>query len=428
LATLALMTSENIERDKHFPFNFVVNILDGGFFGFGMGFASFVTVLPLFVSTMTDSAILIGLIPAIHVLGWQLPQMFTAQHVSRQPRYKPLVMFRTLQERLPFLGLMVVAWFLPKIGAQLALGLTFLLLIWQGLGGGFTATAWQAMVGKIIPGDRWGLFFGFQAAAANLLASVSAVIAGFLLQRMASPVGFAYCFLFASVGMVISWIFLYQTREGNSSRTRSNNQKNDYWDSLKRILHKDRNFRWFLVVRILAQVGTMGFSFYTVYAVRQYEIGESSAGILTGVLTVIQTAVNPLMGWLGDRWSYRGVMGLGLCAAVISTTIAWLLPGASWFYVVFGLAGIANVAVWTIGMAMTLEYGSESERPAYIGLANTLVAPTAFLIPLLGGLLADIAGYKATFFASAVGGLVTVAVVVIFLRDQKKSIQGAYAE
>jgi hypothetical protein len=28
---------------------------------------------PLFVSTFTDSAILIGLVPAIHNMGWQLP-------------------------------------------------------------------------------------------------------------------------------------------------------------------------------------------------------------------------------------------------------------------------------------------------------------------------------------------------------------------
>ena len=91
-----------------------------------------------------------------------------------------------------------------------------------------------------------------------------------------------------------------------------------------------------------------------------------------------------------------------------------------WFYLVFGLAGIANVAVWTIAMAMTLEFGTESERPAYIGLANTLVAPTAFLIPLFGGWLADMAGYQTTFIASAIGGLITLCVIDIFLERSKK--------
>lgn len=421
---VAALTPETLERDKSFRHNFVVNVLDGGFFGFGMGFGSLGTVIPLFISMMTDSAILIGLIPAIHVVGWQLPQLFTAQNVARQRRHKPMVMFRTVQERLPFLGLAVIAWFLPEIGPRIALGLSFGMLVWQGLGGGFTATAWQSMVGKIIPGDRWGLFFGFQSAAASLFASVSAILAGIILERVDSPINYSICFLLTTAAMVISWVFLNQTREVESVVVRAEDPSGEYWQSLRRILLKDHNFRWFITVRILAQLGTMGFSFYIVYAVRQYGIGEGTAGVLTAVLTIIQTAFNPIMGWLGDRWSHRGVMGIGILAATASTTLAWLSPGVGWFYLVFGLAGIANVAVWTIAMAMTLEFGSESERPAYIGLANTLVAPTAFVIPLLGGTLADMTGYKGAFIASAVGGLITALVLTFFLKGQRKKPDG----
>jgi hypothetical protein len=40
-----------IERNKNFPFNFFVNVMDGALFGLALGFASFSTVIPLFVST-----------------------------------------------------------------------------------------------------------------------------------------------------------------------------------------------------------------------------------------------------------------------------------------------------------------------------------------------------------------------------------------
>jgi hypothetical protein len=125
---------------KHLRHNFLVNMGDGGFFGFALGFASFVTIIPLFVSQMTNSAALIGLIPGIHAMGWQLPQLLTAGRVSRQRRYKPMVLLMTINERIPFLGFALVAWLLPTIGARVALWATFLLLIWQGLGAGFTAT------------------------------------------------------------------------------------------------------------------------------------------------------------------------------------------------------------------------------------------------------------------------------------------------
>jgi hypothetical protein len=39
------------EIRKNMRFNYIVNVFDGAFFGFGIGFASFSTVIPLFVST-----------------------------------------------------------------------------------------------------------------------------------------------------------------------------------------------------------------------------------------------------------------------------------------------------------------------------------------------------------------------------------------
>src|SRR4030042_1842234 len=90
---------------KNLRFNFLVGLLDGGAFGLGMGFGSFAAIIPLFVHHMTDSALLIGLVPAIHNMGWQLPQLFTAGWISRVRRYRPLTLAMTLHERLAFRGL-----------------------------------------------------------------------------------------------------------------------------------------------------------------------------------------------------------------------------------------------------------------------------------------------------------------------------------
>jgi MFS family permease len=417
---MAAQSSESILRDKHFPFNFTVNLIDGAAFGFAMGFASYSTIIPLFVSSMTDSAILIGLIPALHVLGWQLPQLFTARSVSQRKRYKPMVLFLTIQERLPFLGLAVVAWFSPELGTELALFLTFVMLAWQAIGAGFAATPWQSLIAKIVPPDRWGFFFGTQASAMNLFASMSAVLAGLILERKDTPLDFTLCFLLACIGMTISYFSLGLTREEDSQPAATAQSQKLFWENLEKILKRDINFRWFLLVRILAQVATMGFTFYSVYAVRDLGISEAMIGVMTGVMTIVQTVANPLMGWLGDRWIHRGVMTLGLVAAVLSSFIAWKAPSGIWFFLVFGLTGIANVGVWTNSMTLTLEFGNDAERPAYIGLANTLVAPTAFIVPLLGGWLADNKGYPSAFAASVLGGIATIFVLVFLLRTPKE--------
>ncbi|MEH2169945.1 MAG: hypothetical protein V7K41_25495 [Nostoc sp.] len=109
----------NSEIQKDLRHNFTVNVIESGFFGFGSGFASFFTILPLFVSTLTDSALLIGLIPAIPRLGWQLPQLLTTNKVARLQCYKPTVMLSTIHQKLPFLGLALVALLQLQLNHQL---------------------------------------------------------------------------------------------------------------------------------------------------------------------------------------------------------------------------------------------------------------------------------------------------------------------
>ena len=100
---------------RHLRFNFLVGLLDGGAFGLGMGFGSFAAIIPLFVHHLTNSALLIGLVPAIHNMGWQLPQLLTAGWISRLSRYKPLTLAMTVHERLPFLGLAILAFCAARV-------------------------------------------------------------------------------------------------------------------------------------------------------------------------------------------------------------------------------------------------------------------------------------------------------------------------
>ena len=410
---------------KNLKYNVIVNLLDGAFFGLGMGFASFVAILPLFVGTLTTSAMLIGLIPAIRGAGWLFPQILTAKRVAGLKRYKPMVLLMTLNERLPYLAMAGVAWALPNMTSSTALILTFTILSWNGLGSGLAANPWQSMIAKIIPSDYRGTFFGFQAASANLAASLSAILAGLILQNLTGNLDYILCFLLAFASMAVSYIFLALTREPENVPREDLPVLTDFWGNVGTILNKDRNFRWYLVVRMLSLVGTMGFSFYAIYVIQFSGVDEFSVGLMTGAFLGSQIILNPLLGWLGDRWSHRGVMELGLVAALLSGVIAWQAPSPAWFYLSFVLAGTANVAIWTIGLAIILEFGSEEDRPAYIGLSNTLVAPVAILAPFLGGWLADKAGFSMTFITSAVASLATVIVLQFFMRDPRHERQKA---
>lgn len=411
----------NTEIQKNLRHNYIVNLFDGGFFGFAMGFASFSTMLPLFISTMTDSAILIGLIPAIHNMGWSLPQLSVAKRISRLSRYKPVTLLLTIQERLPFLGLAILAFLLPALGTRARLIIAFLLLIWQGLGAGFTANPWQVMIGRVIPGEYRATFFGLQSAAVNLLGSGGAIAAGFILDRFDEPANFGICFSLTAGLMVISWLFLSMTREPVRSEEDLPQAGLPFWGLVLDILKSDANFRWFIASRLLSQFGMMAGAFYTVYAVRVHGMNEVSAGILTSVLFVTQVAANPLLGRLADRWSRKQVLALGSLSMALSALLAWLAKDLGWFYPIFIFYGIGNTAYWTIGIALSLEFGTDDQRPMYVGLTNTLTAPATILAPFIGGFLADFVGYNITFAISAVMAVFTFIILLRSVQDPRSS-------
>ena len=405
---------------RHLRYNVIVNMLDGGFFGVAIGFASFGTILPLFVASMTKSATLIGLVPAIHASGWLLPQLFTANHTARLRRYKRTVLLATIHERLPFLGFATVALLLPKIGLQASLILTFILLTWQGLGGGFTANPWTSMISKIIPPETRGTFFGTQAALANLLISFAAVGAGYLLDLFDSPINFMICFLIAVLFFVFSWISLAFTREPADHEKVIEENPAPFWHGAGRILKRDKNFNWFLAARILSQFATMGFPFYIVYALRRFEMDTVTAGYLTATLTIAQTIANAGMGWLGDRVGHRLMLIIGAVAATLSSLLAWFAPSLAWFFPIFVLSGFTNVSIWTNGMTMTVDFSSENERPFYIGLAQTLTAPATILAPLIGGWIADTRGFVSTFAWSTMLSIVMLSILFFLVKEPRK--------
>jgi MFS family permease len=275
------------------------------------------------------------------------------------------------------------------------------------------------MIGKIIPSKRHGSFFGTQAAVANMLSGIGAVSAGFILERLPSPQDFTLAFILTGVAMMISLAFLALTREHESEIEKTSQETSPFWSSVKFILRRDHNFRFFMLGRILFQFAAMAFAFYAIYGVNELGMSEVTAGLMAGVFSGVQIIANPILGGIGDRWGHQQAMIIGIIAATLSAFIAWWAPSATWFFVVFFLAGIANVSLWTISIAMSLRFGGLDKRPAYIGLTNTLVAPFTFLAPIIGGWLVDISGYALTFSLSGIVGIVALMMFVGFVRNPK---------
>jgi MFS family permease len=400
--------------------NFTVNVLDGAFFGLGLSFTSLVTVLPLFVSHLTPSPLVIGLIPLVWNMGWLLPQLFTANYVQSLARKKPMVLVMSFTERLPYLLMAGIALGLPLVGPGLGLVGFFLAFGWTCLGGGLTATAWQEMIAKIMPPRRRGTFFGTQNFMAGLLSSAGAVIAGRVLEVYPYPANFAVCFALTFVAMMVSFAFLAMTVEPPVPASHARLSQREYWRQLPTVLRENPNFARFLLTRAVAWLGTMGTGFLTVYAVNRLGATPGELGLFTAASMIAQTGANLVLGLWGDRTGHKRVLEFaGLCS-VGAMASAWLAGTPAWFYLAYALVGVATAGNIVSGLSIVLEFGPPAQRPTYIGLTNTLLAPFAGMAPLFGGWLAGVAGYPAMFALAALLSLLGFGLLGFTVREPRR--------
>jgi MFS family permease len=246
------------EVEQNYRWNFTVNFLDGTVFWFGLNFISGSTIVPLFVSKLTDSTLLIGLVAVIAQASWYLPQVLSAGPIEKLARKKPVVInLGFFLERLPvwlWPAAALVAFYSPGW----ALFLFFLGYAWHGLGAGIIAPAWQDMIARCFPVNRRGRFWGTTNFVGTGVGTLGAIFSGWLLENYSFPYNFGLVFSIAALALTLSWVFLALTREPVRSIPPAPEATPQVWAKLTQIIRQDRNFRHYLQFRILLHGDAFG--------------------------------------------------------------------------------------------------------------------------------------------------------------------------
>lgn len=396
-----------VEVERNYRWNFIVNLLDGVSFWFGLNFVSSSTIMPLFISKLTMNPLIIGLIAVIAQAGWRLPQLLAVSHTERLARRKPVVVnLGFFTERLP-VWLWPLAALLAPHFPVLALFVFFGAYLWHSLGAGLIAPAWQDLIARCFPVNRRGRFFGLASFIGTGVGAIGALFSSWLLKTYSFPLNFIYAFLIAAVFINLSWVFLALTREPVQPVSPQKPEADQFWQKLVRIIRHDHNFRRFLQARILMGLGMMGLGFVTVAAVQRWQVADSTVALYTVALLMGQASGNLLAGLLADRFGHKLSLEIGVSSAVIGFTLAWLAPSPFWYYSVFILLGIVIGARIVSGIMITMEFSLPEQRPTYIGISNTIAGLSDALAPILGGWLASFS-YKWLFVLSAAISLLSV--------------------
>ena len=405
--------------ERHKRWNFTVNALDITFFNLGMSFIYSTTVLSLYTSYLTTSAVLIGLIPAIQSVSFFWPQLITARHIQRLPRKRPFMVKFGLLERLPYLFIALVALLWPGAPSSFAYGVLAISLLLASTCGGLGAPAWQSMVAKVVPVTLRGRMFGLSSALGGLLGLGGAALSRQILAQLPFPTSFGYCFLLCFVSLMISYLGVLLNREPPRESPELAPTAAAYWRSLPALLRQNPNLMRFLVARALMILGGMAATFYVIYGRARFGISDQFAATLTIVALASQTVGTPLMGLLADRSGNKALLELGGVCAALSALLGLLMPSADWLYGIFVLLNLANATNMIAGQSIPMEFGTPETLPVITALISTSLALPLLLAPIIGGWLADVAGYRALFSIALGVMLCGLALMRLGVRDPR---------
>lgn len=406
------MTPEQTEAllARNAPRNFWLNVIDGSIFTLGISMVSRFTVLPLVVERFSDARWLQGLIPAIFFAGWLLPGLFMAPLVASLPRRKPIILTATVGERLPFLFLGLVLLLAPGLPAATHLAIFFSLYAVFAVCAGLTSTAWQDFISRIIPERSWGTFFGLQAGLGGILGVGGGAVAGYVLATQPFPQSAGMLALLCFGFMALSYGFLAATVEAPQPVV-PRQPLAVFLRGIGPLLRRDVRFRRYLFCRAAIALGLVGHSFLTAAALERFSPPAAQIGLFTGVMLGAQAVGNIGLGALADRWGHKQVLELSAAMGMLALLVALVAPSALWFVPIFALVGASQAGYQLSGFTLVFAFSPKAERPTYIGVANTALAPVAAVGPLLAGALAGATGYGPVFALLAAVGVAGLGVL-----------------
>jgi MFS family permease len=164
----------------------------------------------------------------------------------------------------------------------------------------------------------------------------------------------------------------------------------------------------------------MAGGFFMVFGASQFGIVGREVGTLTAVLVGAQAVMNFLWGLVADRRGHKAVLCGAAFSMALAALVGWTASSSAFLVATFGLLGVSTSGDSVSGINIILEFCEPEDRPTYIGLTNTLLAPGTALSPLLGGWLATWAGYRGMFVAALLIASMGGALLALWVREPRR--------
>jgi MFS family permease len=431
------MTNDQIPAEREFRRSFALGVFNGMSFRFAEALIDPPLVLTWFVSQLTSSNLLAGLVTPLGQAGWFLPQILVSARIQRMTRKMPSYTLAAVARTVAWLLLAAAVWIVDD--PRLLLISFFVLYAVARLSSGLGGLTFFDIMAKTIPARRRGSFFAWRQLLGGLLGLSAGWIVKVVLNHPSFPFPHGHALLFAlyCAVMIPAFVAFILIREPPGATVAKPVTVREQLQRAGQLLRGDQVYRRYLATRLTLALAGIALPFYSLYAKNVLGAPDGMVGIYVAARIGAQLSFNLPWGRLSDRRGNRLVMrllslGNGVTALLALALVGVIelfppasggLGGVNWLpYLalpLFLLDGAVRPAQVLSGSNFLLELVPEAERSLYLGLSNTLMG-VVVLLSGLGGLVVDFFGF-ASLFGVSLGLCLTVYVLAAGLPEPRET-------
>jgi MFS family permease len=369
------------------------------------------TMMPALIKRLGGGDVLIGTWPVVVYLAYYMPQVISANYSgASQYRKSTLIKYGFIQR----LHILLLACGIAMWGVSaptLALTVLFLLYISNQATSGSISPLWMDFLAKTTSPERRGKIMGWRVS----LAAVLALLNGFILTAILTMFRFPYNYA-SAIGLA----FLFQTSslaaqqkvvEEMPSPVSTPVHLLDLFSRVRTMVAGNHLYKKFLVASALLTISFSSVAFFTIAAIKRFDLSEYVIGVFTIVMIIGQIMSGILLGWLADTKGTKSALVVCGTSLLLAIATAWLAQSVTWFYFVYLFFGVNVGAETAMRYNFAVECAPDGERPMYVGLMNAWFAPFYLLTPFAGWLCAAY-GYNIVFILSLIVGAIGMVLLV----------------
>lgn len=197
---------------------------------------------------------------------------------------------------------------------------------------------------------------------------------------------------------------------------------------MKRLFHPDpwqRNVWVTVIAELLTMLGFQAGFVFIPYYIQEMGLTDLRAvsawtGIYQSLGSIGFAVFTPIWGIVGDRYGRKLMLVRAFTATALVFTLTGLARNPTQLIIVRVIQGCTTGT--PAAASALVATSAPKERMGYsLGLVQTAIFIGSSLGPMFGGFVADIYGYRLTFFFSAMLVVVAVLLVIAFVQEPERS-------